>query len=251
MEQPDVARFYDELAESYHLLYADAWDAATDRQATALDALIRGSAPEAKRVLDGACGIGTQAIGLALRGYSVTGSDLSHGALNRAQREAQRRGTRLALVTADLRAPPWRDRTFDAVLACDNALSHLLDDVSLERALTAVRAVLRRGGIFIATVRLHEQMLGTPLIRRGTRVLDDPPRRVTRIHERSDASPLYTVSFEIAIGNGSSEVVHTYATRLRGWTREDLSLAVARADFSDIAWPQAVILSDQAVLLAR
>ena len=62
--------FYDQLAESYHLLYPD-WEASAMRQARALNGLVRhqrGTGPQT--ILDCACGIGTQAVGSAVREYS-------------------------------------------------------------------------------------------------------------------------------------------------------------------------------------
>ena len=48
--------------------------------------LVRGlHLPPNARVLDVACGIGTQAIGLARRGFAVTASDVSAGAVRRAR----------------------------------------------------------------------------------------------------------------------------------------------------------------------
>jgi hypothetical protein len=63
-----TATFYDRLAPHYHLLYGD-WDAAITRQGDALSDLLvaQGIAPGAP-ILDAACGIGTQSIGLARHG---------------------------------------------------------------------------------------------------------------------------------------------------------------------------------------
>ena len=75
----DARTFYDELAPDYDALHAD-WPRSVRRQGEVLDPLIRselGDAPQ--RVLDCACGIGTQAIGLALRGHDVLATDLSPG----------------------------------------------------------------------------------------------------------------------------------------------------------------------------
>src|SRR3954462_5622846 len=74
-----AARFYDGLAGDYELVYGGEWERAVDQQARALDRLIRTYVPHAGSVLDCACGIGTQAIGLAGLGYRVVGTDLSHG----------------------------------------------------------------------------------------------------------------------------------------------------------------------------
>src|SRR3954462_5268731 len=83
-----VRAFYDELAESYDLIYAD-WQGSMRRQAAALDRLIQeqhGPGPHA--ILDCACGIGTQAIGLALLGHTVHATDLSPNVVAPAPRGA-------------------------------------------------------------------------------------------------------------------------------------------------------------------
>jgi SAM-dependent methyltransferase len=82
-----IQQFYDELASLYHLVYPD-WNASIERQAAALDAVIRECWPPVRTILDAACGIGTQALGLAQLGYHVTSSDLSPSAVARARREA-------------------------------------------------------------------------------------------------------------------------------------------------------------------
>lgn len=75
--------FYDELAPLYHLVF-DNWDASMLRQGQQLSALIESEWQGRRKILDVTCGIGTQAIGLALRGYGVTASDLSSGEIERA-----------------------------------------------------------------------------------------------------------------------------------------------------------------------
>ncbi len=70
MNEP-VREFYDGLADQYHFLFAD-WREEVAKQGEALAAIIRREAgPAAASVLDCACGIGAQAIGLGLRGYRV------------------------------------------------------------------------------------------------------------------------------------------------------------------------------------
>src|SRR5688572_33193858 len=127
-----AADFYDALAPAYHLSYAD-WNASIPRQAAALDEIFRhrGVQPSAS-ILDAACGIGTQSLGLAALGYDVTGSDISAGAIARALDEAAARNLSIAFSIADLRsAARHHRRTFDAVIACDNVIPHLLSDAEL------------------------------------------------------------------------------------------------------------------------
>jgi ubiquinone/menaquinone biosynthesis C-methylase UbiE len=56
-----VKHFYDRLASNYHLIFED-WDASMKRQAAALGAILERECgmPSALRILDCACGIGTQ-----------------------------------------------------------------------------------------------------------------------------------------------------------------------------------------------
>lgn len=148
--------FYDELAPYYHLLYGN-WEASVARQAEALDALLRGAGlPAGAPVLDAACGVGTQAIGLAERGYAVTASDLSPGAVARLARELAARGLgdRVSVRVGDLRTLAGvPDGAYAAVLACDNAVPHLLTDAEIRAAFRACRRCLAPGGVLVISVR--------------------------------------------------------------------------------------------------
>ena len=99
---PDQVRTcYDELAPNYHLIFDD-WHAAIARQAAVLGPLLEQAAASNRlRILDCACGIGTQAIGLAQRGHTVTGCDLSPAAIERARREASARGLDIHIERSD------------------------------------------------------------------------------------------------------------------------------------------------------
>src|SRR5437763_924881 len=110
--------FYDQLAPFYHLIYPD-WEARIQRQAAALQSIIREHwSASAATILDVACGIGTQAMGLAALGYTVTASDLSSAAIERAKRETARRGLAIDFSVADMRQTyTHHRRQFDLVLA--------------------------------------------------------------------------------------------------------------------------------------
>jgi len=76
---------YDELARYYDQIFED-WEASIVRQATVLSAVLRNECGERRpvRVLDSACGIGTQSLGLAMEGFDVEGCDISSAAVQRA-----------------------------------------------------------------------------------------------------------------------------------------------------------------------
>ena len=130
-----IAAFYDQLAPYFQYVYAD-WEASVKRQATQLDDIIReyfGST--AQRILDAACGIGTQSLGLAALGYTITASDISPVALERARHLAQQRDLTIDFRVADMRTlRTVIPETFDVVIACDNAVPHLLTDSDLRQA---------------------------------------------------------------------------------------------------------------------
>lgn len=155
--------FYDGLAGTYDLMFPS-WDASMARQASQLAEFI----PAGARVLDCACGIGTQAIGLAMRGYEVVGADLSPKAAARAVVEASARGVALRALASDMRALPFADGSFDVVLAADNALPHLLTSDDVLAALREMRRVLRPGGRLIISTRDYDTI-------RRERPLSTPP----------------------------------------------------------------------------
>lgn len=154
-DQPQMSSdFYDRLAPFYHLLYGD-WDAAVRTQGEALAHLLhtRGVGP-GDPVLDAACGIGTQTLGLLVRGYSVVASDLSPGAVARLRQEIDARGLRASVRVDDLRTlQSTADGSCAAVLACDNCLPHLLTDAEILQALRNAHRVLRPGGLLVVSVR--------------------------------------------------------------------------------------------------
>jgi ubiquinone/menaquinone biosynthesis C-methylase UbiE len=152
-----VQRFYDELAADYDRIFAD-WDLSIAHQAAVFTRLIeRQAGGGSLRVLDCACGIGTQAIGLCRAGHHVVGSDLSVNAVRRAPVEAARRGAALPTVAADLRHLPFGAGTFDVVVCADNALPHLLTPADMVAGLASMARVLASRGLLILTVRDYDE----------------------------------------------------------------------------------------------
>ncbi|MGW1714298.1 class I SAM-dependent DNA methyltransferase [Streptomyces sp. NPDC002156] len=151
--------FYDDLADNYHRMYEDWWGfAAHYGEAMAAFLAAEGVEPP-DEVLDVTCGIGTQALPLAAKGYRVTGSDLSERAVERARREAASRDLDARFVVSDVREVYERlSGTFDAVVSGANSLTHLLTDDDLMRALAQIRSCLRPRGVFLATIRDYDQL---------------------------------------------------------------------------------------------
>ncbi len=155
-----IQTFYDNLASHYDKLFLD-WEEATREQGTMLDKLFRSCGFDtAAHVLDCACGIGTQAIGLAALGYSVTASDLSSGAIKEAKERADKMGVKIDFKQADFCALQESfSEPFEVVIAMDNALPHMLSEEALAAAAQSIAGQVAGGGIFIASVRDYDALL--------------------------------------------------------------------------------------------
>ena len=150
----DVALFYDRLAPYYHLLYGD-WEASIEGQGAALARLLDSRGIYAgESILDAACGIGTQTIGLLANGYAVTASDCSPGAVNRLRSELHKRGLTSQTYVDDLRSLSHSPSAeFSAVVASDTSLPHLLSDAELVECFQNCLRCLRPGGLGVFSVR--------------------------------------------------------------------------------------------------
>jgi len=157
--QNTIEAFYDRLAPYYRWLYAD-WDASVVRHASLLDAVIREvCGPHVQQILDAACGIGTQTLGLAELGYRLAASDISSAEIEQARAEANRRGLSIDFCVADMRQL-WQvhQRQFDVIIACDNAIPHLLSDAEILLAFEQFYRCTVSGGGCIISVRDYATM---------------------------------------------------------------------------------------------
>ncbi len=151
--------FYDRLAPYYHLIYPD-WEKSVARQAGHLDSIIKELCEnKTPHVLDVACGIGTQSIGLAQLGYEVVASDISPKEIECARNNAKLRDLNIAFSVADMRAAfSHHQRTFDVVMACDNAVPHLLSDAEILKAFEQLYLCTADGGCCVVSVRDYAAM---------------------------------------------------------------------------------------------
>jgi SAM-dependent methyltransferase len=231
--------FYDDLADEYHLVHAD-WQRSVLEINTALDRVIRlefGDRPA--RVLDVTCGIGTQAIALALRGHEVHGSDLSARAIERARREAARFGVDVTFHVADVRrVAEIAPGTFDVVLSAGNSLPHLMTDADLLLALDNMRRKLAPGGLAMISIRDYDAHIAARTRVVPPQVTGAPGSRaiVFQVWEwDADGGAITPTLFVLRESEvGWSMTART--TRYRALRRADLSRLLAEAGFSRIQW---------------
>jgi glycine/sarcosine N-methyltransferase len=234
-----VKHFYDQLASNYHLIFED-WDASIKRQAAALGAIIEREcgAPRALRVLDCACGIGTQTLGLASLGFALTACDLSPASVERTRVEAAKRHLKVQLSVADmLDLTEIPDGNFDAVICMDNALPHLESDEELFRAATQIRRKLRPGAFFMGSIRDYDTLVEErPVVQGPAFYSDQGSRRI--VHQVWDWSDERRYAFHLYITReirGGWETQH-YVSNYRAILRAEFSRILQAAGFIDCRW---------------
>jgi glycine/sarcosine N-methyltransferase len=231
----DARAFYDQLAPDYDALHVD-WPQSVRRQGEVLDSLIRselGDTPQ--RVLDCACGIGTQAIGLALRGHDVLATDLSPAAVERAGREAVAMGAKLATGVADFtRLPEQVQGTFAVVLACDNSVAHLHDDAELARFAEGARVKLEPGGLAVVSLRDYAPLVAERAPGHPVRV--GPGTISFQVWDWDETGRTYELAQFTLRGKGEQWETSCRRTRLRALLRHELCDALSAAALSDVHW---------------
>jgi glycine/sarcosine N-methyltransferase len=216
-------RFYDDLADDYTQIFED-WEASVRRQGAMLDRLL-----PAGPVLDVAAGLGTQAIGLALRGRDVIARDLSPRLVDRGRKEAHRLGVPVDFDVGDMReVNPSDEGRFSAVICFDNALPHLLDDVDVIAALRAAILALGEGGLYAASVRDYTALAAE---RPG---MDPLPRLIGRAPDRRIVSQVWTWDDD----GGGYELTHLMQFESERWATRARSAryrAIRREQLFDLA----------------
>lgn len=175
--------FYDNLASQYDKLFLD-WQSTTHEQAVILNKLFRENGFDTSaNILDCACGIGTQAIGLASLGYSVTASDISDGEIAEAKVRATNNHVKIRFEHADFCAlSETFSEQFGIVICMDNALPHMLSKSALEAAIKSITNQIVTGGMFVASIRDYDALL-----------IEKPPYSPPYIHKTDNGQ---RVSFQ-------------------------------------------------------
>lgn len=237
-----VLDFYDQLSESYHLIGKD-WTESVKWQADKLDLVIQKLTQRKAselRLYDCSCGIGTQAIGLALRGYSVFATDLSPKAIEKARKNAKDLGATIQYGIADFRdLQKSVTETFDVVISCDNSLPHLMTQTDLESAARSIYLALKPGGIFLASIRDYDQI-------KFERPSGMPPRKFhdsnsERVYfqtwDWADDGATYELELFVLQNKGEGWLPPiSFRTHYRAVQRAEMDIAFSKAGFENIGW---------------
>lgn len=231
-----VQNFYDNLASQYDKLFSD-WQETTKEQAIILDRLFSAEGfDKSVQILDCACGIGTQAIGLAVMGYNVTASDISNAEIAQAKERALKNNADITFEIADFRELEKKfSRQFDIIIAMDNALPHMLTSDDLESAVKSIVSRLASGGIFVASIRDYDELLR-----------NKPPYSPPYIHKTDEGQ---RVSFQVwewegeiyklsqyIIDDEKDLQVSKFDCEYRATRRQELTEMLLRYGCSDVQW---------------
>ena len=233
-----VREFYDDFAGDYHLLFED-WGASMMRQAAAIASILERECPAAgAAVLDCACGIGTQSLGLANLGFRITGADVSARAVQRARSEAAARNLDIPFHVADMRnLDEVPAGSFDAVICMDNALPHLLCETDLTQAAGQIRAKLRIGGTFVASVRDYEEILSRhPVVQGPSFYSDEGKRRI--VFQVWDWQDERRYTFHMYITRETSAGWENFhgASAYRAVLRNEITGILQSRGFTNVRW---------------
>lgn len=235
----EVRQFYQTLASNYHLIFAD-WRASVLRQSEVLDNLLRRYLDKPNpSVLDCSCGIGTQAIGLALRGYAVHATDLSADAVERARQEAAAFGVDIRFGVADFRElESTVPGQFDAVISFDNSIAHMQTEAELDQALRSMAAKVAPGGALLVSLRDYDQ-LAQEQPRSTLPVVKDQPEGRSIVFQvwdwNEDASGYHLNHFTVRQQGEAWETICA-ESHLRAWRRAQIIAALEKTGLTGIDW---------------
>lgn len=232
-----VLSFYQSLANYYHLIFDD-WNKTIARQAEILNQILASEIPgPVLKILDCACGIGTQAIGFANLGHHVVASDLSAAEIARAKSEAGHRALNISFHVSDMTSlTEIAENDFDVVAVLDNALPHLTGH-QLRDAVRAMSSKLKPNGLFIASIRDYDKLvLQRPTTQEPAFYGDKKDRRIVHqlwdwIDDRSYVVHLYITM----LSHGKWKALH-FVSEYRSLLRIELTSMLESAGFEEIRW---------------
>lgn len=234
-----LTQAYDEFAAHYDQIFEN-WEASIRQQAIVLAEILGRECGDTKPVcvLDCACGIGTQSLGLSAMGFEVTGCDVSSGAVQRARLEASKRGLTIPLWIANMeRLSEIAQSNFDAVICMDNSLPHLETDEQLLQAAREAYGKLRPGGSFIGSIRDYDGLIvERPTSQGPTFHSDRGGRRIVfQVWDWLDERR-YRFHLYITRSTESDWQTFHFTSIYRAVLQSELRQILEHAGYSDVRW---------------
>jgi len=230
-----VKKFYDELSGYYDLIFAD-WNKSISYHASTIDSLFKDKLfVKPQNILDCACGIGTQTLGLAGLGYNIVASDISSNEIQRAKEEAAKRNLQIEFQIADFQfLEKTFSNSFDAIIAFDNALPHLLSRDDLSIALASIYNRLDPKGVFLASIRDYDDILIKRPQNPEPYIINTPNGRRIVFQVWDWNNDIYDFTQYIIEDEKSKLDIHKANCKYRALQRSELFLALKDVGFEKV-----------------
>lgn len=231
-----IQSFYDNLAPQYDKLFSD-WESAVCEEAKILDRVFQKHGfQKSAQILDCACGIGTQAIGLAKLRYCVTASDISVGAISEGRKRAADAGVEIRFLPADFRSlSDVFAEKYDIVIAMDNALPHMLSSEDLRSAVKSITGQLKEDGMFVGSIRDYDMLLKEKPSYAPPYIYHTGEGRRVSFQTWDWNEDRYTL-VQYMIDDGESLSVSRFACEYRAVRREELTNLFLEHGCRDVSW---------------
>lgn len=231
----DTNAFYDAIAAQFDRFHRD-MQASMQREGAQLRQILRQY--KVATILDASCGTGLQSVPLAKLGFSVTACDPSPAMLEKAQENAATLGVsdRIKFHQTEFRIlDSTIEGQFDAVITKGDALTHLIENADLEKALANFAGLLNSGGLLVIGIRDYDFMLEDMIRFVPTQFHDDPAEQmmVYEIRDFEEADPP-TVTFNtfVVTGIGDQYAASKHSVVHRALRRDEMEALLIQAGFT-------------------
>ena len=146
MSEPPQSSYIGRHAELYDLFYEDKPYA---KEAAFVHQCIQTFNPNARKILELACGTGSHSLLLEPYGYQIIAIDYSPDMLRRAKEKAQQTNSHVDFRHQDMRTLDVPERPFDTIICLFDAIGYVATNESILQVFNGVHRHLADGGIFL------------------------------------------------------------------------------------------------------
>jgi SAM-dependent methyltransferase len=146
MSVPPQSSYIGRHAELYDLFYAEKPYA---EEAAFIHKCIQAYKPDARKLLELACGTGTHSLLLEKFGYQIIATDYSPDMLAHAKEKARKENSSVDFRQQDMRSLNVPERPFDVVICLFDSLGYVATNENISKVLSGIYNHLCSDGIFI------------------------------------------------------------------------------------------------------
>ncbi|MCK4572156.1 class I SAM-dependent methyltransferase [candidate division WOR-3 bacterium] len=187
-----------------------------------------------KKILDIACGEGSFALEMAIKGFQVTGIDRSADMLRIARKKTKKKKLKVKLIQQDMCSLKFSEE-FNLVTCWFDSLNYLLENKDLENTFLGVSRALKEGGIFIFDMNtiygLSVQWQENP-----STVEQDIPR-LLEIHQTkyNPKERIATLKITVFIKKNEEWIRIDEVHKERGYTLGEIRQSLKKANLEELA----------------